>query len=143
MKKKYIVTLTEEEHEYLEDIVTKGKSPAYRIKHARILLNADVSGSDKSDGDIADLLHCHINTAENVRQRFVEQGPEFAPERKNRDNHPIFKKIDGGKEAYLTATDCSAPPEGYSRRTLQMLADKIIVDSVSRSAVVQTLKKTD
>ncbi len=40
-EKKYIITLTGKERLYLENIATKGKNPAYRIKHAHILLNAD------------------------------------------------------------------------------------------------------
>lgn len=39
MVKKYIVTLTEEERQYLEQFTTTGKHAAYQINHARILLN--------------------------------------------------------------------------------------------------------
>lgn len=39
-KKKYIVALEQEERKELESITTKGKSPAYRVNHARILLKA-------------------------------------------------------------------------------------------------------
>lgn len=41
MKKKFIVTLTEEGFGYLVNIINNGKGPAYKIKHAHILLNAD------------------------------------------------------------------------------------------------------
>jgi hypothetical protein len=37
-KKKYIVTLTEEERSSLEQLVSKGKNPAYQVNHARVLL---------------------------------------------------------------------------------------------------------
>ena len=42
--KKYIVRLSEEEREYLNGIITKGKAAAYKIKHAHILLKADADG---------------------------------------------------------------------------------------------------
>ena len=147
MRKKFIVTLTEEERVYLEGIVKTGKGPAYKIKHAHILLNADKEGPDKSDREIAGMFRCHMNTASNVRRRFVEQGLESALERRKRETPPNPKKIDGGKEARLIALACSQPPEGYARWTLRMLADKMvemeITDSVSPSTVCRTLKKTN
>ncbi len=146
MKKKYIITLTEEERLYLENIVTKGRNPAYRIKHSHILLNADESVG-KSDDEIAGMLRCHRNTAANVRQRFVEHGLESALERKERENPPVSRKPDGEKEARMIAISCSAPPEGYAKWTLQMPADKMvemqITDSVSAGTVCRTLKKTN
>ena len=47
MGKKYIVNLTSEERKNLEEIVSKGKTQAYRIKHANILLSVDVNGVEQ------------------------------------------------------------------------------------------------
>ena len=142
MKKRYIVTLTDEERKYLEDTVNKGKSAAYRIKHANILLNAE---SDKPDNEISVICRCHINTVANVRQRFVEEGTESALERKKREKPPVQAKIDGEREARLIALACSPPPDGYAKWTMQMLADRMvemkITDSLSPSTVCRTLKK--
>ncbi len=44
MKKKYIVRLTTEERTNLQAMVSKGKVAAYKVKHANILLAADVDG---------------------------------------------------------------------------------------------------
>lgn len=144
MKKRYIVSLTDEERKHPEDIVNKGKNPAYRIKHAKILLNAE---SDKPDKEISVICRCHSNTVADVRRRSVEEGTEAAPERKKREKPPIQAKPDGEKEARLIAIACSQPPEGYAKRTMQMPADKLvemnITDSVSDSTVWRTLKKTD
>jgi hypothetical protein len=46
MVKKYIVTLTDQEREKLQQITKKGKHPAYMVNHARILLKADTSQPD-------------------------------------------------------------------------------------------------
>jgi hypothetical protein len=45
----------------LTGIVKRGKDPAYRIKHAHILLHANAGNeeSEKTDEEIAGLLHCH------------------------------------------------------------------------------------
>ena len=49
-------------------------------------------------------------------------------------------------EAHLVSIACSSPPEGYSRWTLRLLADQMVVwgylESVSYESVRQVLKKT-
>ena len=146
MSKKYVVRLTKEERAQLEDVVSKGKAPAYRIKHANILLNADADGPAWKDEDIAQALHCHRNTVANVRQRLVEKGLEAALERKKRAKPPRQNLLDGEKEAKLIALGCSQPPPGHAKWTLRLLAEKLvalgIVESISHETVRQTLKKT-
>jgi hypothetical protein len=58
MKKKYIVTLTEEERRMLCEMVSRGKAAARKLMHARILLEADSSdgGPGWDDGTIAEGL---------------------------------------------------------------------------------------
>jgi transposase len=147
MNKKYVVRLTEAEREHLEEVVSKGKAAAYRIKHANLLLKTDADGPNWSDEEAADAFGCHANTVRNVRQRFVEQDLDAALQRKKRECPPREKILDGKKEARLIAVSCSEPPEGRSRWTLELLADRLvelgIVESVSASTVCRTLKKTN
>jgi transposase len=147
MNKKYIVRLTEAERESLEEIISKGKAAAYKIKHANLLLKTDAGGPNWSDENAADAFGCHTNTVRNVRQRFVELGLDVALQRKKRDCPPREKILDGKKEARLIAVSCGKPPEGRSRWTLELLADRIvelrIVESISASTVCRTLKKTN
>ena len=83
-KKKYIVTLTDEEQANLKELVNKGKNPAYKVNHARILLLTDTnqSGRGWKDRDISEALKISIATIERVRQRLVEQGVEASLSRK-------------------------------------------------------------
>lgn len=147
MVRKYVVRLSSEEREALELLVKKGKTQAYRIKHANILLAVDADGPDWSDEEAAEAFGCHVNTVANVRQRFVEQGLEAALDRKKQKSPSRERILDGEKEARLIALACSAPPEGRSKWTLQLLADKLValkvVDSVSDQTVRRTLKKTN
>jgi hypothetical protein len=46
MSKKYIVSLSAEERQSLKQLTKKGKAPAYKINHARILLKADTNQQD-------------------------------------------------------------------------------------------------
>jgi len=147
MNKKYIVRLTAEEKKELENLVKKGKTQAYRIKHANILLAVDAGGPNWPDNQVAKAYKCHQNTVINVRQRFVEQGFEAALERKKQQVPSRKRIIDGEKEAKLISIACSKPPQGSAKWTMEMLADKLIalkvVDSVSGQTVWRTLKKTN
>ena len=147
MNKKYIVRLTTEEQKELENLVKKGKTQAYRMKHANILLAIDADGPNWSDHQAAKAYKCHENTARNVRQRFVEQGMETALERKKQQVPSHKRIIDGESEARLISIACSTPPKGCAKWTMQMLADELVVlkvvDSISGQTVWRTLKKTN
>ena len=82
MNKTYIVRLTDDERQALVQLTKSGKTAAYKIKHAHILLHVDANGPNWSDAHVATALHCHGNTVRNVRQRFVEQGLAAALVRK-------------------------------------------------------------
>ncbi len=144
-KKQYLVKLKPEERQRLKEIITKGKSPAYQIRHANILLLADIEASNWADEVIAKALSVNINTVGRVRRLFAQQGLKVAVERKKQDYPSHSPKFDGAAEARLIALSCTKPPEGRSRWTLRLLADKAveleIVESVVPETVRQTLKK--
>ena len=143
--KKYIVKLTKEERASLTELVRKGKSQAYKIKHANILLKADANDSNWTDDEITKAFGCHSKTVYNVRKRFVEQGLDAALERQKQSSPSRKPKLDGQGEARLIAVGCSQPPKGHAKWTLRMLGDKLVelevVESISHETVRQTLKK--
>ena len=146
MARRYVVRLTAEERAGLEGLVRAGKTQAYRIKHAHILLAVDADGPAWTNEQAAKAFRCHTNTVTNVRQRFVEGGLEVALERKKQQRPSLTPKLDGEGEARLIAIACSPPPEGRAKWTLKMLADRLVelevVDSISDQTVRRTLKKT-
>jgi transposase len=147
VNKKYVIRLKDEERNQLKETVSKGKAAAYKIKHANILLAADVNGPAWGDETIAQAFSVSPGTICRIKQRFTQQGMDVALGRKKQEYPPNPPKFDGASEARLIALSCSKPPEGYSRWSLKMLADKAveleIVDSVSHETVRQTLKKTN
>ena len=147
MNKKYIVRLTAQEQKELENLLKKGKTQAYQMKHANILLAIDADGPNWPDHQAAKAYKCHQNTVRNVRQRFVEQGLRVALERKKQQVPSRKQVIDGENEARLISIACSTPPRGYAKWTMQMLADELValkvVESVSGQTVWRTLKKTN
>ena len=54
MVKKYIVRLSEQEKNSLEDIVKKLKGTSQKVRRASILLRANVEGPSWSDAKIAE-----------------------------------------------------------------------------------------
>ena len=146
MKKKYIVRLTLNERQALEDLVHKGKAAAYRRTHAQILLWADESshGPGLLDSEVADRVEVNERTVSRLRQRCVEEGLDAALERKPRVREKT-RALDGDGEAHLVALMCSEPPVGQSRWTLHLLGNRLvelgIVESISHETVRQLLKK--
>lgn len=145
MNKKYIVRLIADERKELKNLLKKGKTQVYRMKHANILLAIDADGSNWSDYQAAKAYKCHENTVRNVRQRFVEQGLEAALERKVQQEPSRKRIIDGESEALLISIACGKPPKGRAKWTMQMLAAELVVlkvvDSISSQTVWRTLKK--
>ena len=147
MKKMYVVTLTEEERQMLKAMLCRGKAAARKLMHARILLKANVApgGPGWNDATIADGLDVGRATVERVRKQFVEDGFEAALERR-KSRRQYLRKLDGDGEAHLIALACSQAPEGRSRWTLQLLADRMValtyVEALSYQTVRRTLKKT-
>lgn len=147
MAKKYMVTLTDEEREFLRKITSSGRSAVRKQLHARILLKADVSpgGPGCLDSVIAAGLDIGVRTVERVRERFVEEGLEAAlvPRKPVRE---YARRLDGSGEAHLIALACSAAPQGRERWTLQLLADRMVAlghsPALSDDTVGRVLKKT-
>ena len=148
MAKKYHVTLEGSERAELEQLLSRGKADVRRLNHARILLKSDESerGPGWCDEEIAEAFDVSVSTVERVRHRFVEEGLESALSPYRTPRRTYIRKLDGDQEAKLIASACSTPPEGQSRWSLRMLADKMVeleyVDEICHETVRQTLKKT-
>jgi transposase len=139
-KKLHAVRLKEEEREELKRYLRKGKSSARSLTRARILLLAD---EGRDDEDIAQALKVSKSTVSRIRKRYCESGLDSALHEKARSGAP--PKIDGRIEAQLTLLACSEPPDGRSKWTVRLLADKLVemevVESLSHMSVQRLLKK--
>lgn len=145
---KYKVELSVAERNELQSLVDQGREAKSTRKRARILLKVD-QGSDGpgwTDERAAEFAEAGLSTVHRVRQRFVEEGFQATVFRKSVPDR-LYRKLDGQAEAKLIATACSEAPEGRSRWTLRLLADRMValevVDSLSHECVRTTLKKTN
>ena len=146
--KKYKITLTKEEREELLAITKKGKHRSQKVLNALILLNSD-EGDYQEDRtrniDIASVLQISMRKIDRVKKCFVEEGIEISLNG-TKGQREYQRKADGEFEAHLIALSCSEPPEGFSRWTLRLLANKVVElkysESISHETVRRVLKKT-
>jgi transposase len=138
-KKKYLVTLTDDERQQLEDLLHSGTHATRKVTRARILLKAAAGVEDSA---IAAALSVGRATVERTRQRFVEEGLGALEERPRPGTLP---KLDEKAQARLIAEACRAAPEGRQRWTLPLLADRVVAlgltPSYSYESVRRVLKK--
>jgi len=145
--KKYIVTLTNDERRELTGVSSKGKHRSQKILNALILLACDEGEFQKkrsTNKQITKVLNISMKKIDRIKKRFVEEGLDIALN--GRKGSRIYqKKADGEFEAYLVALSRSEPPEGFSRWSLRLLADKVVeldyVDKVSHETIRRVLKK--
>jgi homeodomain-containing protein len=146
MQKLYVVRLTDQERDELQNVVKKLKGTGQKVRRAQILLKADADGPNWTDERIAEAFSCRTRTIEMIRQRLVERGFEETLHRVERAQPPVEKLLTGEQEARIIAMRLGPPPKGYANWTLRLLARKVveleIADSVSYETVRRTLKKT-
>jgi len=146
--KKYKVTLTKEERQELTSIIQKGKHRSQKVLNALILVNCDEGKHQQNrlkNKEISSVLQISMRKIDRVKKCFVEQGLEIALNG-TKGQMGYEKKADGDFESHLVALSCSAPPEGFARWSLRLLADKVVelhyVDDISHETIRRVLKKT-
>lgn len=135
------VSLTDADRTTLEELLAKGRLAARTFKRATALLELD---RGKTLTAVAETLTVDYNTVAAWRNGYRTKGLaclEDAP----RSGRPIA--IDGRQRAHITALACSDAPDGHTRWTLRLLADKVveagICEAISHTQVGSILKKTN
>lgn len=142
MNKIYVVDLADEERPSLLKLISSGKHSARKLNRARILLLAN---ENRTDREIAKVLHTSVPTVQRARQRFVEGNLEYALNEQRRCGRS--RKLERRGEVVLIGLARGIPPAGRKCWTTQLLADRLvelkIVDSVSDETVRRELKRND
>ena len=138
MKKQH-VKLSNQDRAYLESLLKKGSMKVRKQKRVLGLLELD---KGKTYESVVELLKISRLTIKSWADKYKESGLSFL-EDKPRSGRPLG--LSGEDRAKITAIACSAPPDGYARWSLRLLADKLveleIVDSISFRQVGYILKK--
>ncbi len=143
---KVSVRLDDDHRRTLTRLLRSGTHPAAQVRRAQILLKTDADGPDAwSDTRIGTTLGCSFMTVRRVRQQFVVEGLDATLHRK-RPTGRQYRKLDGKQEAQLVAIACSLAPQGRSRWTMTLLANRLVelkvIESIDPATVWRTLKKT-
>ena len=147
--KKFFVTLTKEERNFLTDLTSKGRHRSQKVLNALILIACDEGEHQQirsTNAEIAKVLNTSMRKIDRVKKRFVLDDLDVALDGK-KTSRVYDRKVDGDFEAHLVALSCSKPPEGFARWSLRLLADKVVelnyIDDISYETVRRVLKKTN
>jgi transposase len=139
MKKQH-VQLSDEDREYLEVLIKKGKLPVKVYRRALSLLELDRGQTYTA---VSKTLQTTIPTLSKWAEKYKESGLQVLQDQP-RSGRPI--EIDGSQRAKITALACSKPPEGYAQWSLRLLAEKVVelgyCEHISHTEVRTILKKT-
>jgi hypothetical protein len=146
----YTIKLSQSEVEELNKVINKGSHTSQAYRAAYILLNCDKGefslNTDIKNFEICKILRVGERTIDRVKRKFIEEGFDSVLERRPSPRN-YTKKVDGDLEAKLVTLCCSDPPEGFSKWSLRLLADKMVelkyVDYISHVTVGEVLKKTN
>ena len=146
MSKQLHVYLTDDQPEHRNNLIRKGAAPAHLQTRARIRLLCDPSQKQpRQHKAVAEATLTHPITVGRICRRFAQEGMEAALYDKPRPG--ATPKITGDVEAKLIALCCSDPPQGHTRWTLRLLADKMVelghLESITNVAIGKRLKKTN
>src|SRR6266571_5133704 len=134
-KKIYLVTLSADEREQLEQLLRSGQPATRKVTRARILLKA----AEGWDGHaIADALTVGRATVERLRQRFVEEGLGALEERPRPGTQP---QLEAQAEARLIAATCRSAPEGRKRWTVPLLAARVVARGLAASDADESVRR--
>jgi len=138
MKKQHI-KLSQPDYEYLRDLMSKGSLKVRKQQRAQALLDLN---RGKTYQEVSDSLNRSYGAVLSWAKKYRADGLSFLDD-KPRPGRPVV--LSGEDRAKITAIACSDPPEGYTRWSLRLLADKLveleIVDSISFKQVGNILKK--
>ena len=136
------LSLTDQEYQYLQMCVHRGKANARTLTRARVLLKVAQGWKDQEIVAAFDICQA---TVTNVCKRYVEGGLEAVLHDKVQQRRR--QALTGQQAAHLIAVACSPVPDGHDHWTVRLLADKAVelgfIHSISPNTIHQLLKKTN
>jgi transposase len=147
MEQKYHVILGEEVRRELKKHLCSKRNSLESKKRAGVLLALDESENHipAPVKTIAARNGVSEGSVRKYRKQYVTEGFADTLHRKKRDVPPVPGKVTGEVEAHIIAVCCSTPPEGRSQWSMQLIADRIVlegvVEAISDETVRRVLKK--
>ena len=132
--------LTEEEVEYLNAFVKKGRRSARELTRAYVLL---LLNDGRTEIEVKETLRISRATVSNIKRRYREDGLQAALTEKPRSGQP--KKYAERHEAEIIAQACAKPPDGRKRWSIVLLTEEMRTregfKTINRETIRLVLKK--
>jgi putative transposase len=140
MQKSHVV-LSEPDKRALQELLRQSRLRSKIFKRVMALLELDKGNTIEAVRRVAGLSY---PTMAKLIDNYQQIGLECLKDKKQPGRPPL---IDGLQRAKITALACSEAPEGHSRWTLRLLADKVVelnyCEAISHEHVSRILKKTN
>ena len=134
------IKLTENEVEYLNNFVKKGRKSARELTRAHVLL---LVNDGKTEIEIKDMLRISRATVSNIKKRYRKEGLQNALAEKPRSGQP--KKYTEKHETEVIAQACTESPDGRKRWTLALLTEEMQkkngFETINKESIRLILKK--
>ena len=139
---KWHVNLTKAERKKIKMVLRSKKFSMEAKTRALILQDLNEAEGRKPDSTTEVMRKRGVcqNTVIQTRRKYSEEGIDVAIFRKKRQTPPVMPKVTGEVEAHIIACACSAAPEGFTRWSMQMIADKIVLNGVIESISDETVR---
>jgi transposase len=143
MKQQYHVKLSDADRKVLKKHMQSKKYSLESKKRASVLLDLDEGASihPLPVKTIAARNGVSEGSVRKYRKQFATDGLNNTVMRKKRETPPVASKITGEAEAHIIAVCCSAPPEGKSQWSMQMIANRVVLDGVVESISDETVRR--
>lgn len=132
------IQLNIQERRKLRMMATAGRENARVLRRAQILLLAHKKWGRRS---IQEATGASIPTINRTKRWYREEGLESAIYDSPKSGRP--KKLDAKTRAIIIATACSSPPDGHSRWTYQLIADRAKIGKKISGESVRLMMKAD
>lgn len=147
-KTKYVIALTDEQRQMLNEIINEGKESDRTVMRARILLLSDVAENGKlSVPKVAEILGTTHTTVQTVRTECGKYGLEAAVFRKKRADNIETRRINTKVREQILEVAAEDPPQGHKRWSLRLLCkeavDRGIIDRISVDTMSVIMKNAE
>jgi len=139
---KWHVKLSKADRKKIKTVLRSKRVSMEAKTRAKILKDLD-EADERTPDNIAEVMRkrgVSQNTVIYTRMKFAENGIDAAIFRKKRQTPPAAPKVTGEVEAHIIACACSTPPEGFTRWSMKMIADKIVLNGVLESISDETVR---
>ena len=143
MEQKYHVKLSEGEQTELRKHLRSKRNSLESKKRAGVLLALDES-ENRIPAPVKTIAAQHgvsEGSVRKYRKRYTTEGFGDTLHRKKREVPPVPTKVTGEVEAHIIAVCCSTPPEGRSQWSMQLIADRIVLDGVVEAISDETVRR--